>query len=475
VPFLLYPSPLLQTDSNLNSPSLATGLTQAQGLTRTPLPYVIAWMSNTLATAVGLLLLTACLAEQHQLHAEDWPQWRGPERTGHVPKNARIPATLPASPRAEWRIEIGAGLASPVIAGGRVFYFDNQNDKETLHAIGANDGRELWRTPIADVFADEQGPSGPRCTPLVDGDRAYAQSGKGELQCLSVADGQVLWHINFMKNFGAAFLGEDSPVPGAAEHGYTAAPVIIGHRLIACVGGTNGAGVICFEKRTGKLLWKSQNDRAAYAAPMIATLAGIQQLVCFTVEGVIGLALDDGGLLWRIPLKTPYGRNCITPIISGDWVVAGSYRAGLIGIKVSGDLLARKLKAERIWTNKEVPMNFSSPVCVDRHIYGLGPARQLVCVEVETGRLTWADKGYVTTAAEMARASFLVMGPNILVLTDDGLLALIAADPTGCRELGRARVCGANWCNPAYADGRLYLRDGMKATGNLYCLELLPR
>jgi outer membrane protein assembly factor BamB len=81
----------------------------------------------------------------------------------------------------------------------------------------------------------------------------------------------------------------------------------------------------------------------------------------------------------------------------------------------------------------------------------------------------------VTTAAEMAHASFLVMGPNILVLTDDGLLALIAADPTGCRELGRARVCSANWCNPAYADGRLYLRDGMKATGNLYCLELLPR
>jgi len=438
-------------------------------------------MSNTAAKAVSSFLWMACLAARPQLYAEDWPQWRGPDRTGQVPKTARIPATLPTQPREVWRLEIGAGLASPVIAGGKVFYFDNQNGKETLHAIHADNARELWRTPIADVFTDEQGPSGPRCTPLVDGDRVYAQSGKGELQCLSVADGQLLWHLNFMKDFGAAFLGEDSPVPGAAEHGYTAAPVVIDQRLIACAGGTNGTGVVCVEKRTGKLLWKSQNDRAAYAAPVIATLAGVQQAVCFTVEGLIGLALEDGSLLWRIPLKTPYGRNCTTPVIMGDWVVVGSYRAGLVGVKVSAERAdadkagtRAPLRAEKVWQNKQVPMNFSSPVCVGRYLFGLGPARQLVCVEVETGHLAWSKQGYVTTAAELAHAAFLVMGENILLYSDDGLLALIAGDPAGCRELGRAHVSGMNWCNPAYADGRLYLRDGMKATGMLYCIELLP-
>jgi outer membrane protein assembly factor BamB len=132
------------------------------------------------------------------------------------------------------------------------------------------------------------------------------------------------------------------------------------------------------------------------------------------------------------------------------------------------------LKAERAWVNKNVPMNFSSPVSVGSHLFGLGPARQIVCLEVETGKLNWSNQGYVTTSAEIAHAYFLVMGENILVCSDDGQLALIAGDPAGCRELGQARVCGKNWCSPAYADGRLYVQDGIKGTGNLYCLKLLP-
>ena len=94
-----------------------------------------------------------------------------------------------------------------------------------------------------------------------------------------------------------------------------------------------------------------------------------------------------------------------------------------------------------------------------------------MCAEVETGRLCWSRQGYLTTPAETAYASFLVMGENILVSTDSGELVLITGDPAACHDLGRAKVCGLNWCNPAYADGRLYIRDGLKATGNLYCLE----
>jgi hypothetical protein len=95
-------------------------------------------------------------------------------------------------------------------------------------------------------------------------------------------------------------------------------------------------------------------------------------------------------------------------------------------------------------------------------------------VEVETGRVTWSKQGDFTTSAGVAHAAFLGLGANILICTDGGQLVFIAADPVTCRELGRAQVCGMNWCNPAYADGRLYVRDGMRATGHLYCLELLP-
>ena len=354
----------------------------------------------------------------------------------------------------------------------KVFYFDNQEGKETLHAINAADHIELWRAVVDDTFQDEQGPPGPRCTPLVDGDLIYAQSGKGELQCLRVADGKSIWRVNFLKDFGSAFLGEDSKVPGAAEHGYTAAPVIDGERLIACVGGTNGAGVICFNKLTGKIIWKSQDDLAAYAAPVVATLAGVKQAVCFTVAGLIGLDLKEGKLLWRVPHKTSYGRNAITPVVVEDWVLVSSYQNGSIGVKISIENAG--LKAEEIWKNKSAAMNFSSPIAVGQHLYGLGPAKNLICVEIATGKIAWSKDGYFTTAANVAHASFLGLGKNILVCTDGGQLALIAADAKECRELGRAQVCGLNWCNPAYADGRLYIRDGIKNTGNLFCVELLP-
>ena len=416
-----------------------------------------------------VLLLSLALAVERS-SAEDWPQWRGPRRDGHAPPTARAMAALPAEPRVVWRMKIGEGFASPIVADGKVFYFDNQAGKETLHAIAESDRHELWRAAVDDTFKDEQGPPGPRCTPIVDGDRVYAQSGKGELQCLRVTDGHLVWRVNFLKDFGAVFLGEDSKVPGAAEHGYTAAPAIDKDSLIACVGGTNGAGIVCFEKRSGKVRWKSQDDLAAYAAPVIATVSGVRQSVCFTAGGLIGLDLGNGALLWRVPIKTSYGRNCTTPVMVDDWVIAGSYQAGLIGVKVSrnGD----GFRAEQAWVNKAAAPNFSSPVAVGRFVFGLGPTKNLICVEATTGKLAWSKEGWFMTAANMAHAAFLVFGENILVCTDGGQLILIAADASECRELGRAQVCGLNWCNPAFADGRLYVRDGIKASGTLYSIEL---
>lgn len=419
------------------------------------------WLAFVLILAASPLLF--------QARADDWPQWRGPARTGHITSGAPMLTSLPPDPKLIWRLNVGEGFASPVLAGGKLFYFDNQGGKETLHALQAKDATRLWSTPVDDTFQDEQGPPGPRCTPIVDGDLVYAQSGKGELACLSVSDGRRIWRVNFTNDFGAAFLGEDSKVPGAAEHGYTASPVISGERLVACVGGTNGAGIVCFAKRTGQILWKSQNDLAAYAAPMITELAGATQIVCFTVEGLIGLDLLKGNLLWRIPLKTSYGRNCTTPLIVNDWVVAGSYRAGLIGVKVSA--AEKGFKAEQRWVNQKAAMNFSSPVAVREHLYGLGPSKNLICADVETGNILWSKEGYFG-GSDSAYAAMIVMGKTILISTDGGQLILIEADARQCKELGRAQVCSRNWCSPAYVDGRLYIRDGLRGPGNLSCLEL---
>ena len=144
-----------------------------------------------------------------------------------------------------------------------------------------------------------------------------------------------------------------------------------------------------------------------------------------------------------------------------------SHEFGLVGTRIvrSGDHFA----ATPAWTNKVAAINFASPVAVGAHLYGVGPSKNLVCVDAKTGELAWSKEGYFTSAAGKAHASFIVMGENILVLTDGGQLVLIAADPKACRELSRAQVCGNTWCNPAYADGKLYLRDAKE----LLCVELL--
>lgn len=423
------------------------------------------------ARCLVMVSLSGVVLSVGSLRSENWAQWRGPQRTGHVPESSSVPFTLPAEPKVVWRIKTGESFASPVVSDGKVFYSDNVGGKEMLHAIDAATAKELWSAGVDDVHKDTQGPPAPRCTPLVDGERVYAQSCRGELQCRSVADGKLIWRINYPKDLGAIFIGEKGTAPGAARHGNNASPVIDGDHLIACVGGTNGASVVCFDKRTGTVIWKSQNDQAGYAAPMIATVAGVKQVVCFTVEGVLSVAVDDGRFLWRIPVKTAFARHATTPVIYNDMVVVASHQVGLLGIKVSRN--EGGLSAEQVWVNKEAAMNFSSPVAVGKHLYGLGPTKNIICVEIATGKIEWSKEGYINSSADKAHAAFLVMGKNILLSTDTGELVLFAADPKECREISRAQVCGLNWCNPAYADGKLYLSEGIKTAGGLLCVDLL--
>ncbi|HTD67511.1 MAG TPA: PQQ-binding-like beta-propeller repeat protein [Candidatus Limnocylindria bacterium] len=421
-------------------------------------------------SALGWFVAALCTALTAS--AADWPQWRGPHRTGHAATDAKLIEKIPAEPKTIWRIKAGEGLASPVVVDGKAFLFDNQNGKETLRCVNAADAKEVWSTSIDDVFKDSQGPSGPRCTPVVDGDRVYVQSCRGELQCLSVADGKKIWGANFTKDFGATFIGEKGAAQGAARHGNNGSPAIDGDRLYAQVGSTNGASVVCFDKKTGKVIWKSQNDVAGYAAPMVATIAGTKQLVSFTADGVIGLKADDGELLWRVPVKTAFSRHATTPVIFDDIVVVSSHQVGLMAIRISKSGAGQK--AEQAWLSKEAVMNFASPVAVGRHLYGLGPAKNIVCVDIPTGQMLWSKDGGFTTSADKAHATFLVLGQNVLMLTDGGTLVLVAADPKQCRELGRVQVCGANWCNPAYVDGKLFLRDGLRQNGEWMCLAMVP-
>lgn len=418
-------------------------------------------MSSRFA-ALGLSVLALLPAASPPSPAADWPRWRGPANDGHAPATPSL-ERLPDEPAVLWQVPAGEGLASPVVAHGRVFAFDNQDGKETLRALSVDSGREHWRAAVDTPFSDSQGPTGPRNTPVVDDDVVYAVSCRGELQCRTTHDGSLVWRTSFVKDHQAVFVGESGNAPGATRHGNNASPLVDGDHLLVCVGGTNGAGVVCFAKRTGAVVWKSTSDQAGYAPPVVATIHGERQVLCYTAAGLVGLRRSDGKELWRFPIRTAFARHVTTPVVFGDLAVVSSHQAGLFGIRI--ERRDDAWTASAAWSGKQAAMNFASPVAVGDHLYGVGPSKNLVCVELATGRIAWSRDGFFATPADKAHAGFVVIGSNVLALTDSGELVVFAADPSGYQERGRAQVAGSNWTNPAFADGIVYLRDGFKQNG----------
>jgi outer membrane protein assembly factor BamB len=359
---------------------------------------------------------------------------------------------------------MGEGIGSPVVADGRVFCLDNRDEKETLCAYDLASGKEIWHDTIDAVIEDGIG-SGPRGAPVIDGSRVYVQSCRGEFRCLGAADGKPMWRVNFLKDYDAPYIGEKGNAEGAARHGYTGPPLVDGERIIVGVGGPHGASVVAFDKMNGTVIWKSQNDLPAYAGPVIAKICGVKQVVSFTSAGVIGLDAADGKLLWRTAVKTSCARHITTPIILDDMVVVSSHEAGLIGFRILES--ESGMKAERAWVRKDLAINVASPVLVGQSLYGLGPKKQLFCCDIKTGKDSWSKSGAI--AGPAGYISMLVMKDKLLVLGDSGNLYLIAADPKAYHLISSTKVCGKNWCNPAYVDGKLLTRDHE----SLRCLQLI--
>ncbi len=231
------------------------------------------------------------------------------------------------------------------------------------------------------------------------------------------------------------------------------------------VGSTNGATLVAFNKRTGKLLWKSQNDEAAYSSLMIAQLAGTEQLVAFTADALLGVTPDAGRLLWRVPFKTDAKRHAASPLICGDTVTVNSQTIGLVCERISQESGASK--AAQAWVNKVLKINLATPVEVNGDFYTLGVQGDYVCVDAQTGKVKWSQPGF-GKGDKKDYASTIVVKNNLLILTYNGLLVLAAADPAKFTELGRLQVCGNTWSFPAYAHGNLFVRDGRE----LMCVRL---
>lgn len=397
--------------------------------------------------------LAAVFAASCSVVAADWPQWHGPARDG-VAQGAPL-AGLPSDLKPVWKMRAGPGHSGPVVAGGRLIFTDDEDGSETVHCLDAKTGKELWKTPYTASVGDEWG-KGPRATPAIDGDRVYTQSMSGELRCLALADGKILWSVSFEKDYGTKYEGAQARSGTATRRGNNGAPCVDGDALIAPVGSTNGATLVAFDKLTGKELWKSGNDEAAYSAPVVATIGGVRQVVHLNADALTGTDRASGRQLWRLPVKTGAKRHACTPRVSGDLVMLSSFSVGLMAVRVGQS--SEGWFAKPAWENKDLKINLASPVLVGEYVYCQGAKQDYICASAASGQLLWSQPGFGSGKKDYT--STIAVGRTLLALTEDGTLVLIEANPKGYKELGRLQVCGNTWSFPAYSDGQIFVRDG---------------
>ncbi len=414
--------------------------------------------SHRLPLALSLFLAQSALDSS----GSDWPQWRGPSRDGTVMDPVCSLQKLPGEPKLLWEVATGPGQSSPVILQDRLVFMDGIEAQETAHCVDAASGRELWRVPVGPMveFQNAYG-EGPRCTPLIDGDRVYVQSCGGEFKCLALSDGRELWAVSFSEKYGATWFGNKGNNPEAKEtasrrHGNNGSAAVDGDRVFVPVGSPTKGTLVAFDKKNGRELWAVGSDNTAYSSVMVGTLCGVRQVIHFTADALMGVAVDSGKLLWREPLKTGAKRHVATPVLDQDTVTVTSTSIGLIRFQLK--LEGGEWKVERLWENARMKVVISSPVQVGANLYSPGPGNrcELVCVDAASGDERWKEAGLGDYA------SITAVNDALLVLDSTGELRLVHATPAAYEERGRSQVVGKTWSSPAFANGVLYAKDANK-------------
>jgi len=385
-------------------------------------------------------------------YSSDWPQWRGPQRTGLSTETGLLKRWPEGGPTVLWqRDKLGAAYSSVAISGGRIFTQGNVDGKETLIALDEESGSPVWThlpAPDAGGFTDRRG-DGPRGTPTLENARLYAIGGKGDVSCLNAATGDEIWHKSLTRDFGGK-------IPG---WGYSESPLIDGSRLIVTPGGRGGC-VVALDKNSGETIWKSTDvtDDAHYSSAIAADVEGVHQIIQFTRLRVVGLQAENGKLLWSYDKSANRTANISTPIFLDGYVFSATgygTGGGLVKLTRNGDAF----NADEVYFAKSMQNHHGGMVVVDGYLYGFGSGG-LICLDFKSGRLEWQNRS-------VGKGSLTYADGHLYCLGENHEVALVEANSNKYVETGRFRIADSglsSWAHPVVANGRLYLRDQEKLT-----------
>jgi outer membrane protein assembly factor BamB len=393
--------------------------------------------------AVQVTLSALVLLAGRSTAQADWAQLWGPFGDGRAEAAASLPSAPSLKARELWRRPIGSGFSGVTEAAGRAYTALADGGADFLVAFDPRTGAEAWRARLGETYRGHDGSKdGPISTPAVGGGRVFIVGPHGVLLAADAASGRVAWRHDLKAEYGAA-----DPV-----YGFGTSPLIVGSRVIVQAGGVKEHNLVAFDAATGRLAWSAHHaTTTGYSTPVLATIAGVEQVVMVASEKLLAVRPADGTLLWshalpaqgeptRPPLVLPDGR-----ILVPTWNDATMLRVTLEG---------GAYEVAELWKTPRLKATYSPTVLHDGHLYGFNSS-YLVCLDPADGRLKWQQKLY-------GGALILVDGHLIVLSSGSGDLHVAAASPDGYREKLKLPVFNAGATSvtvPAFAGGRVLLRN----------------
>lgn len=391
------------------------------------------------------------------LLAGDWPQILGPNRDGRASADEKLAESwAPDGPPVVWERDVGSGFSGVAVAGRTVVLFHRVGDSEVAEALDATTGKTQWKdgspTSFSTGFSDDQG---PRCTPVIAGDRVILFGAQGTLRCLDLKTGKKLWQRNTHADF-------------KAPEGYFGAgstPIVVGDNVLVNVGGSRAkAGVVAFDIASGKTVWQAVDDAASYSSPTLATLGGTKHVIFVTRLKTVSLDPDTGTVRFEFPFgkRGPTVNGASPVVMDGHLFVSAHYGVGAVFAKIGATAV------EPRWSSDELlSCHYMTPLVQNGLIYGLhGQERvedsELRCLDPKAQRVLWSKPNF-------GYGTMLAADGKMLMQTTEGEFILWRPDPQRYQELARARVFRSTTrALPALSNGRLFARDSR----TLKCLQL---
>ncbi len=376
----------------------------------------------------------------------DWPQWRGPNRTGIASSPA--PSSWPEVLEKSWQVEVGIGHSTPVVQGGRVFQISRQGEREVARALELSTGRTLWEqsydAPYTMNPAATSHGKGPKSTPLLSEGKLFALGIAGMLSAFDASTGRVLWRHDYSDRFDAT-----SPLYGNAT-----SPMTADGKLLIHLGGPGKGALMALELDTGKPIWTFAGDGPGYSSPIVATLSDVEQVVTQTDAHIVSVDLESGRLLWKIPFTTPYDQNIVTPVAHGERLIFSGLDSDTFAVepKLEDD----GFQPREVW-RVSTTFYMSSPVLAGDRLLGFSNQRkgQVVALDAKTGRSLWESEGRLGDSG-----AAVLWGEWLLVLTTGGELLVLEADAASLSPVKRYALAETpTWAHPVPTSAGVLVKD----------------